>query len=129
MKLKVAPWWPRFWAWLIDIIVIWIISAVLLFRVDFNMFHWGAAAFIGLIYWAVLESDGRQSIGKKALNLKLVGKDGKNASLGAAAISAFGKAFLLPLDMIIGVLARPGKKQRLFNMASDTNVIMVPEKK
>ena len=39
-----------------------------------------------------------------------------------SAISAFGKAFLLPIDMIVGVLARPGKKQRLFNIASNTVV-------
>ena len=126
MKVKISSWWPRFWAWLIDVIILGVVSWVLFpAAFGFNWWHFGVHGFLGLVYWAVLESDGRQSIGKKALNLKLVGMNGKNATLGAAAASAFGKAFLLPLDMIIGVLARPGKKQRLFNMASDTNVVMV----
>lgn len=125
MKLKVSPWWPRFWAWLIDVIILGIIGFII--YPPFFYFDWphlGVQSVLGLIYWTVLESEGRQSIGKKALNLKLVDTNGKNATLGAAAASAFGKAFLLPLDMIIGVLARPGKKQRLFNMASDTLVVM-----
>ena len=109
---------------LIDVIILSIIGGILFFPFNWDLWHFGANGFIVLIYWTVLESDGRQSIGKKALNLKLVSVDGKNATLGAAAASAFGKAFLLPLDMIIGVLARPGKKQRLFNMASDTLVVM-----
>ena len=125
MKLKISPWWPRFWAWLVDVIILAIIGGILFFPFNWDWWHFGANSFLGLIYWTVLESEGRQSIGKKALNLKLVSVNGKNATLGAAAASAFGKAFLLPLDMIIGVLARPGKKQRLFSMASDTTVIMV----
>ena len=57
------------------------------------------------------------------MNLKQVTLKGKKPTLGASAVSAFGKSFLLVIDMIIGVLARPGKKQRLFNIASDTVVI------
>ena len=124
--MKPTPWWPRFWAWLIDVIILWIVTGVLFsFWLDMDFRRYLVHGVIGLIYWAVLESDGRQSIGKRALNIKLVDMKGKNATLGASAGSAFGKAFLLPLDMIIGVLARPGKKQRLFNMASDTTVINV----
>ena len=109
----------------VDIIIISIVGSIIFPPFFyFDVWHFGANGFVGLIYWAVLESNGRQSIGKKALGLKLVGVKGKNATLGAAAVSAFGKAFLLPLDMIIGVLARTGKKQRLFNMASDTLVVM-----
>ncbi len=129
MKLKISPWWPRFWAWLIDVIILAVVGAILFpSAFMFDWWHFGASGFIGLVYWTVLESEGRQSIGKRALNLKLISTNGKNATLGAAAASAFGKAFLLPLDMIIGVLARPGKKQRLFNMASDTIVVMGTQK-
>ena|SRR3989338_2180413 len=123
-KIKPTPWWPRFWAWLIDIIVLWIVTGILFsFWFDIDARRYMLHGIIGFVYWAALESEGRQSIGKRALNIKLVSVKGKNTTLGATAVSAFGKAFLLPLDMIIGVLARPGKKQRLFNIASDTAVV------
>ncbi|MBS3051592.1 MAG: RDD family protein [Candidatus Aenigmarchaeota archaeon] len=121
--MKPTPWWPRFWAWLIDVIILGIVGWIIFPAFAFDWWHVGANGVLALVYWSVLESEGRQSIGKKALNIKLVAVKGKNATLGAAAASAFGKAFLLPLDMIIGVLARPGKKQRLFNIASDTVVV------
>lgn len=121
--MKPTPWWPRFWAWLIDVIVLWIVVAVLfLDPFDFGALRWSAHGIIAFVYWTVFDSEGRQSIGKKAMSIKLVSIKGKNATMGAAAISAFGKAFLLPIDMIIGVLARSGKKQRLFNIAADTTV-------
>src|SRR3972149_11373732 len=118
---KPVSWLPRLGAWLIDVIIIgvvaWIISWFFPFpmmnMMDWNRLSWMNMAgngIISLIYWSILESNG-QSIGKKALGLRLVKTNGKKASLTDAAISAFGKAFLLPLDWLIGVLARPGKKQ------------------
>lgn len=124
MSIKPTPWWPRFWAWVIDEIILWVVAAALLLgTVGWSWPLFGFAGLIEFIYWTVLDSEGRQSIGKKAMNLKQVTLKGKEPSLGAAALSAFGKSFLLVIDMIIGVLARPGKKQRLFNIASDTVVI------
>lgn len=40
-----------------------------------------------------------------------------------AALESFGKAFLLPLDCLIGWLAMPDSKLRLFNRISNTLVI------
>lgn len=128
--MKPTPWWPRFWAWLIDVIVLWIVTGILFsFWLELDARHYLLNGFIGLIYWAALDSEGRQSIGKRALNIKLATIKGKKPTLGASAVSAFGKAFLLPIDMIIGVLARPGKKQRLFNVASDTTVVNLKQKR
>jgi uncharacterized RDD family membrane protein YckC len=123
---RVNSWWPRFWAWLIDAIILGIVTAILLptsWPINSDPFRMGATGVISLIYWTILESNGRQSIGKKALNLRVVTITGKNIDGTKAFVSAFGKAFLLPIDFIIGVLARPGKKQRLFNIASDTIVV------
>ncbi len=124
---RVNSWWPRFWAWLIDAIILGVIGAILMPTSwpawNSDAFHMGATGVLSLIYWTILESNGRQSIGKKALNLRTVTTSGKNLDGSKALVSAFGKAFLLPIDFIIGVLARPGKKQRLFNIASDTIVI------
>jgi len=125
MKTKGKPshWWPRFWAWLIDVIIIGVVSSLLLSPFSLGFSHFWVNGLINFIYWTFLDSEGRQSMGKKALNLRLIHIKGRNTTVIEAAISSFGKAFLLPLDLIIGVLARPGKKQRLFNIISDTIVV------
>ncbi len=130
-KVSVTPvqsWWPRFWAWVIDTIVLGVVLFALFPRanlgiIDADVVQSLTSAAVVFIYWTLTDSDGRQSIGKKALGLKLVKINGRDADLANAAVSAFGKAFLLPLDFLIGVLARPGKKQRLFNIISDTVVV------
>jgi len=122
-KGKPADWWPRFLAWLIDVIIIGVVSSLLLLPFSLGFSQIGVNGIIIFIYWTLLDSEGRQSIGKKVINLRLIHVKGRNATIIEAAISSFGKAFLLPLDFIIGVLARPGKKQRLFNIISDTIVV------
>jgi uncharacterized RDD family membrane protein YckC len=52
-----------------------------------------------------------------------VGLNGEPLTMGNAAIESLGKAFLLPLDCIIGWLFFPAKKQRLFNYLSGTIVV------
>jgi uncharacterized RDD family membrane protein YckC len=64
-----------------------------------------------------------QSIGKMVMNLKVVNRDGTKINFTTAAIESFGKAFLLPLDCLIGWLAMPGTKLRVFNRISNTIVI------
>jgi uncharacterized RDD family membrane protein YckC len=124
-----ATWGERFWAWLIDVIIIGIIQGIIFapfFFTGFNPWHWGTAGIISLIYWSVL--DMRQSVGKLALSIKVVKKDGSAMNIIDSAIQAFGKAFLLPLDCLIGWLFMPNTKLRLFNRLSDTIVIKLESK-
>jgi uncharacterized RDD family membrane protein YckC len=58
-----------------------------------------------------------------ALNLKVADRKGEKIDFGVAALESFGKAFILPLDCIIGWLAMPSTKLRLFNRISNTIVI------
>ncbi len=44
-----------------------------------------------------------------------------------AVIESFGKAFLLPLDVILGWIFTNNKRQRIFNRASNTIVIKIKE--
>ncbi|MFQ6075180.1 MAG: hypothetical protein ACE5Z5_03440 [Candidatus Bathyarchaeia archaeon] len=62
------------------------------------------------------------------MGLRVTNLDGSPITLTAAAIESFGKAFLLPIDCLIGWLAEVCKerKQRLFNMLSKTIVIVAP---
>jgi uncharacterized RDD family membrane protein YckC len=57
------------------------------------------------------------------MNLKVVNRDGTKINYPTAALESFGKAFLLPLDCLIGWLAMPGTKLRVFNRISNTIVI------
>ena len=86
--------------------------------------YYGVLTFI---YWTVLEGYRGQSLGKMVLNLTVVGPFGESIGFKDAAIESFGKAFLLPLDCLVGWAALPGSGQRLFNRISDTVVANVDE--
>jgi uncharacterized RDD family membrane protein YckC len=131
-----ASWDSRFWAWLIDILLVGVIWGAIsgafgaigtfgylgysAYGVNLNL---DVQSIILFIYWTVLEGYRGQSIGKMALNLAVVRTDGQKASYADTAIESFGKAFLLPLDCLIGWLAMPGSGQRLFNRVSNTEVV------
>ncbi len=74
------------------------------------------------LYWTALEGYRGQSLGKMVLNLSVVGSVGERIGFKDAAVESFGKAFLLPLDCLLGWLAVPGSGQRIFNRFSDTVV-------
>jgi uncharacterized RDD family membrane protein YckC len=74
-------------------------------------------------YWTLLEGYNGQSVGKMALGLKVTDRNGRKIDFGVAALESCGKAFILPLDCLIGWLAMPNSKLRLFNRISNTIVI------
>jgi len=80
-----------------------------------------------MAYWTYFESTSGQSIGKKLLHLKTTDLDGKTIDARTAVIESFGKAFLLPLDVIIGWIFTNNNRQRIFNGASNTIVIKLKE--
>ncbi|RQD81120.1 MAG: RDD family protein [Methanocalculus sp. MSAO_Arc2] len=141
-EIRIAGWESRFWAWLIDIILIWVILGIIE-RGLAGIIEWtvtflpilsagqfwfffapiGSTSLVLFLYWTIMEGIHGQSVGKMALNLRLAGRAGDKAGIWKAAISSFGKAFLLPLDCLIGWLAMPGTGLRLTNRISDTIVI------
>jgi uncharacterized RDD family membrane protein YckC len=124
-KMRGASWQSRFWAWLIDVLLLSIPWHLIMYA-----FGLDAISFLGLgcygamafLYWTVLEGYRGQSMGKMVLNLAVIGKLGECIGFKDAAIESFGKAFLLPLDCLVGWTALPGSGQRLFNKISDTVV-------
>ena len=62
-----------------------------------------------------------------ALNLKVTDRAGGDIDVVTAAVESFGKAFLLPVDCLVGWLAMPGRKLRLFNRLSNTIVVQTRE--
>lgn len=137
-ELIIAKWSDRFIAWLIDFLIISSVSTMI-FALIYGTYNaqWSetmifseatsylptSVVFFG--YWVILEYKTGQSIGKKIIHLKIVDLAGKSPSFTGVAISSFGKSFLLPIDMILGLIFTNQKRQRIFNKISDTIIIKI----
>jgi uncharacterized RDD family membrane protein YckC len=142
-KIIIAKWTDRFLAWLIDFIIISIISTSIIFAsfgtinfemVDFetteNMFwaesmQYIPSSIIFFTYWVILEHKTCQTIGKKVLNLKVTDMSGNKPDLKGIVLSSFGKSFLLPIDVVLGLILTNEKRQRIFNKLGDTLVVKI----
>jgi len=139
-KITLASWESRFWAWLIDIILANVLIGLFFdflnlanltfFSIEIlsdptilNFEIFGVHGALMFVYWTVLEGYKGQSIGKAVMNLKVTNRRGKRIGFIRAALESFGKAFILPIDCLIGWLAMGGEKLRLFNRLSNTIVI------
>src|SRR5271166_3886543 len=131
-NVRYAGFWLRFWAYLIDNLIlgivpflIAIIAAPLFFAGAGNLAFLGLWIFIlplfvvgGWLYYAVMESSLHQAtFGKKALGLKVTGMYGERISFGTATIRYFGK-ILSHAVMNIGFImdAFTEKKQALHDI-------------
>jgi uncharacterized RDD family membrane protein YckC len=143
-EVLLAKWSDRFFAWLIDFVlvsvVVWGVLAAASFPFWFgDSDRWfgsgpyggparyaiGSTAFF--LYWTFFETTKGQSIGKMVMKLKTVDMAGSPANLKSVAIQSFGKAFLLPIDVVLGWIFTNEKRQRIFNRASDTIVVKVKD--
>ncbi|MFX0114713.1 MAG: RDD family protein [Candidatus Hodarchaeota archaeon] len=125
-QLQVADGGARFWAFIIDLIVIGIISGSLSglfwFATDSDIYFGGfETAFfpyyaVGFIYYVLTELIWGQTLGKMALGTIVVSQDTGKPPTGeefvSVVINNFGKAFLFPLDVILGwILAGRWKEE------------------
>ena len=130
-----ATWGERFVAYLIDIILLsvvlgwfslpglyWVPSAWRIPRF-IPFVDLGARNLVYFIYWTLMEGTYGQSVGKMAMRLEVSHVGGGDINVTEAAIQSAGKAFLLPLDCIVGWFFYPDKGQRLFNYLSETVVL------
>ncbi|MDH3340251.1 MAG: RDD family protein [Nitrosopumilus sp.] len=139
-KIVLAKWSDRFFAWLIDFIIISSTSTVIMlasfgsidYEFEENSFwmeniQYIPTSILFFVYWTVLEYKTNQTIGKKIMNLKIINIDGRKPNLKEIMISSFGKAFLLPIDVILGWFLTNEKRQRVFNKLGDTLIIKIKE--
>jgi uncharacterized RDD family membrane protein YckC len=149
-EIILANWGDRFLAWIVDFILVSIALAVLFAAITIPIwfFHYddemtaarayqnvqplhyiiSSLAFFG--YWTYFESTtSGQSIGKRLLKIKTIDISGDNRiDIKRAAIESFGKSFLLPIDVILGLIFTNNKRQRIFNRISNTIVIKLKNK-
>ena len=129
--LKLAFWWERFVAWLIDAVILGVIVGIL--GVFVSLSWWaGWPSWIPFfnvngvflfLYWMFMDGAYGQSFGKMIMRIKVTRLDGGQIGMGAAALESVGKAFLLPLDCLLGWILYPKRRQRIFNYISETIVI------
>jgi uncharacterized RDD family membrane protein YckC len=130
-----ALWSERFIAWLIDVIIIGIFVGLLelltwfawepfsFWPSWFPFINFGSGGIIYFLYWTLMEGIYGQSIGKMVMRIRVTRLDGSKIGFGYAALESVGKAFLLVLDLIIGWVLYPRRKQRAFNYLSETIVV------
>jgi uncharacterized RDD family membrane protein YckC/DNA-binding transcriptional ArsR family regulator len=75
------------------------------------------------VYSTLLEGFAGQSLGKRIIGLKVVRTDGKKIFYDNAAVRNFGKAFLLPFDLLIGLRLHDERFIRYFDKFAGTTVI------
>ena len=139
-KITLAKWTDRFFAWLIDFIIISSISTMIIFFSFGSMYYefdegglWAEntqyipASILFCVYWVVLEYKTGQTIGKKILNLKIIDIRGGKPKLSGVLLSCFGKSFLLPFDVILGLILTNEKRQRIFNKLGDTVIVKIKD--
>ena len=137
-KIILAKWKDRFLAWLVDFIIISMVSTSIAF-ISFQYLDDNFENFISndgmyiptsimfLSYWIILEYKTGQTIGKKMFNLKIVNNLGGRPSLIGVIISSFGKSFILPIDIILGWIITNEKRQRIFNKLGNTLIIKIKD--
>ena len=125
-EMRLASWDDRFWAWLIDVLLMGILWQRILTAGEIGAFRPEGMALLALllfVYWTALEGYRGQSLGKMLLNIVVTGPVGECIRFRDATVEAFEKAFLLPLDCLLGWLYFRKSRQRLFSRLADTIVI------
>jgi len=75
------------------------------------------------IYSTLLEGFAGQTLGKRIVGLQTVRIDGKKLFYDHAAVRDFGKVFLLPLDLVVGLRIRDRRYIRYFDKFAGTTVV------
>jgi len=137
-KIILAKWKDRFFAWVVDFVIISILSTSIFFLTFLYLNHnfedfvtndgmYIPTSVMFFSYWIILEYKTGQTIGKKMFNLKITNNLGEKPSLVGVILSSFGKSFILPIDIIFGWILTNEKRQRIFNKLGNTLIIKIKE--
>jgi len=124
--IVLSSWGDRFWAWLIDVLLICLIWYKIIIVLEVGVFTISGILLLSsllFIYWTSLEGYRGQSVGKMFLKIAVTGPYGEQIRFRDAAAESFGKAFLLPVDVLMYLILFQRSRQRLFNKISNTIVI------
>jgi uncharacterized RDD family membrane protein YckC len=89
------------------------------------LFHQNIFVFLGIL-WAsstLLEGHSGQTLGKIMFSLKVVSLGSEKLTYDTAAVRNFGKCFLLPIDLLLGLRIKDKRFIKVFDKYSRTTVI------
>ncbi len=121
-SLPLASFKKRASALLIDFSVILAITVSSTLRFDPNSIFLITITLLWA-YLTLFEGFKGQSLGKRILGLRVVRVDGKPLSYDCVAVRNFGKVFLLPFDLLVGLKLADKRFIRYFDKFSGTTVI------
>jgi uncharacterized RDD family membrane protein YckC len=121
-KLPLATYERRAVAFLIDFVLMLTIIIVSTLNFDLSNVLLGTLVLLWG-YSTLLEGFKGQTIGKRILGLRVVRVDEKNLSYDYAAVRNFGKAFVLPIDLLVGLRLNDEIFIRYFDKFAGTTVI------
>jgi uncharacterized RDD family membrane protein YckC len=138
--LDLAGWGDRIIAYIIDAVIVGAVANLVKALIFVPSYFWaGMMGYPGLrwvpwmdlgpdnllffIYFLWMDLSFGQSVGKMVMKIRVTNLDGGRMNLTQGAIEVFGKAFLLPLDVIIGWFFLGEKSQRLFTFLAQTIVL------
>lgn len=129
--LQLATFKKRTLAFLIDLAIIFaiftglpsVISFITEGNLRFNLYLIILSLFVLWIYFTLLEGFAGQSLGKRAIGLMVLRVDGQKLFYDYAAVRNFGKVFLLPFDLLIGLRLKDERFIRYFDKFAGTIVI------
>jgi uncharacterized RDD family membrane protein YckC len=109
------------------LVTVYLIAEVFVLFTGQFLFHQNFFLFLVLLwmYSTLLEGYGGQTVGKYLLMIKAVSITGRELGYDAAAVRNFGKCFVLPIDLLIGVRLDDKRFIRFFDKYSGTTVIRV----
>lgn len=130
--LPLATFRKRTFAFVIDFAIAFLVFLVLpnIFSIltkgvesllDLNVILFSLVLF--WTYFTLLEGFAGQSLGKRIIGLRVVRVDGKKLFYDHAAVRNFGKVFLLPFDLLIGLRLNDGRFIRYFDKFAGTIVL------
>ena len=127
-ELELASIGERFLAFIIDSVLVGFVVGVVFWPGNLISPH---VPFLDLgfrnmalfLYWTYTEGTTGQSLGKKIMKIKVTDLQGEPIDISRSLYQAIGKAFLLPVDAIVGLMMYQEKEQRLFNHLSETIVV------
>ncbi len=134
-ELRLASFKKRAFAFLIDAILMLGVAAITTVPDVLSILTGGTilTSQINVVFFAtlallwgystLLEGFRGQTIGKIIAGLQVVRTDGRNLSYDYVAVRNFGKAFLLPLDLVVGLRLHDSRYIRYFDKFAGTTVV------
>jgi uncharacterized RDD family membrane protein YckC len=91
------------------------------------LFHQNIFVFLGMLwaYSTLLEGHSGQTLGKIMFSLKVVSLGSEKLTYENAAVRNFGKCFLLPIDLLLGLRIKDKRFIKIFDKYSRTTVIHI----